>query len=396
MKPSQKRRRSPKIPKIPKQKKKKVNIDQIQVPLTNKFSILSEEKNSGEASRTLKQKISPIVVTDIKANIQKIIADLNINVGTKIVSIGKKIFAKSADDKKLISDAFTEAKINYFSHPDIDKKVFKAVLSGLPEISPNVIIDNLNETYNLTTTKVIMFNTKSHSKLYLCHFDKKEVNMKTLNTIKVVYHHIVKWQPFKPKQNTPTQCYRCCMYGHGASNCKRYAICMLCSGEHLTKTCTVIKADDENPAYKCFNCASNNVPHNHKASDTNCPFRAKYEAARTGARNKTTTPSKQNTVNASTQQTHRFVRAPPPAPLGVSFAAATAQTNTQSHTAGFSSSTSSSSTNNTHTTSNASGDLWSMTEISNILMNSINELKQCRSKLDQLAVISKLLQYACV
>lgn len=47
-------------------------IDQIQVPLSNKFNILSDddEEMSDDASRTQKQKISPIVVTDIEANIQ--------------------------------------------------------------------------------------------------------------------------------------------------------------------------------------------------------------------------------------------------------------------------------------------------------------------------------------
>lgn len=300
---------------------------------------------------------------------------------------------KSADDKTKILQAFKEANINFFSHPDNINKVFKAVLTGLPEIDTSLIIDSLKETYDITITKVIMFNTKSHSKLYLCHFDKQKVNMKVLHTIKAVYHHIVQWQPFKPKQNTPTQCYRCCMYGHGASSCMRYAVCMLCSGNHITKDCNVINRDDNNPAYKCFNCLSNKLPHNHKASDIACPFRAKYVATRTNVRDKnkikSTTPSQSN-VNTNVSRNNRYVRAPQPPPLQRSFAAATAQPNTRIP-AQASSSTSSAFSSTTTNESN----VWSLAEVTQLLLNSINELKQCKSKLDQLTVIAKLLQNAC-
>lgn len=250
-----------------------------------------------------------------------------------------------------------------------------------------------------------MFNTPSHNKLYLCHLNKNDVNMKTLKTIKVVYHHIIEWQPYKPQKNSPTQCYRCCMYGHGARSCSRYVVCLLCSGNHLSKECTLITPNTTNPTYKCFNCASANIPDTHKANDVNCPFRAKYEAAKEKTRDKnkrTPLSSRQPTHNRNngSEQRNKYVLAPQPPPMKVSFADATAQRSTQ-HRTQPSAQTSShhafaqTSSQHSFTPSNTEDNLWSLAEVSQLLRQSINELKQCKTKFDQLTVIANLLQYAC-
>lgn len=284
------------------------------------------------------------------------------------------------------------------SHPDETNNTFKVVLSGLPEIDTNEIISDMQNTYNIEVTKVVMFNTKSSNKLYQCHIIKKDnTNLKSLNTIKVVYHHIIKWQAFKPKQKSPTQCYRCCMYGHGAHSCNRYAICILCSGSHLTKNCTVILPNTENPIYKCFNCLSANLPHNHKANHPDCPFRAKYVVTKEKAqnKNKTKSPSGRNTFSRESIE-HRYVLAPQPPPLQGTFAETTSnKQNSQNHTAERQSSSSSLNPIHTFTPSNSTSELWTIIEVAQLLTQSINELKKCSSKLDQLNVIAKLLSNAC-
>lgn len=122
-------------------------------------------------------------------------------------------------------------KIDFFSHPDNEQKIFKAILTGLPEIKTEELLN-------------------------------------------------------------PTQCYRCMLYGHGISQCMRYEVCSLCSGKHLTNTCTVIIKTTANAVYKCFNCVSANLPEqNHKATDPNCPYRAKYEQTVKNARDKNKQPN---------------------------------------------------------------------------------------------------------
>ena len=75
----------------PSKKKKKdqtINLDKIEVPLTNRFNVLdSGEVNDANAQQSVatsnKQEIAPIVVTDMKANIQKIIDDMGIDCDIK-------------------------------------------------------------------------------------------------------------------------------------------------------------------------------------------------------------------------------------------------------------------------------------------------------------------------
>lgn len=292
--------------------------------------------------------------------------------------------------------------IDHFSHPDDSQKVFKAVLTGLPEIPTEDIISSLKSSHNITATKVIMFNTKSTSKLYLCHFQKSEVNMKLLNAITTCYHHIIKWQPYKPSRKGPTQCYRCMLYGHGISQCMRFAVCSLCSGNHLTNTCTKITKTTTNPVYKCYNCASAKLPtHNHKATDPNCPYRAKYEAAITNARDRNKNSHTTNNIQTHTSQTntnndHRYVRAPQPPPMTTSYAntARSSHTNTRSQVPPRTHPNNRADTQQTSTDNN--GNLWSLAEVTDLLLNSINELKACKTKLDQLKVIANLLQNACI
>ena len=382
----------------PKKKKislKKKDFSQIQVPLSNQFDLLSDdEDNTKKEKKEKKERITAVVVTDMHKDINKIIADLKVNCDIKITSVGKKLFSKTADDKNKIINALKTEKINYFSHPSGENKTFKLILCGLPEIDTKLISESLSSTYNLTPTKIMLFNTKSTSKMYLCHFTQTDkVNEKSVSTIKSVYQHIVTWKKFKPTNKGPTQCYRCSMYGHGIGGCFRYAVCMLCAGNHLTKECEVIKKDTPNPAYKCFNCASAKLQHNHKANDLNCPFRAKYIVTIDKARNKNKakTESKRDIERIHTNvhsSAGTFVRAPMPTPLTRTFAETIASSNTQSNRRNTPRAE-----NNTQTQSN--DDLWSFAEVTHLLLTSINELKKCKTKIEQLAVIAHLLEHAC-
>lgn len=373
-----------------------------------------DDDSASIALNAQKTKIAPIVVTNFEVDIQSIVAALELTeqCEIKLVSVGRKIYTKSMEDKKKVLDSLKKEQIDCFSHPDDEQKIFKAVLSGLPEIPTTEIITSLKTSHNITAIKVIMFNTKSSSKLYLCHFQKNEVNMKLLNEIKTCYHHIIKWQPYKPSRKGPTQCYRCMLYGHGISQCMRFAVCSLCSGNHLTNACTKITKDTTNPVFKCYNCAAADlIAHNHKATDPNCPYRAKYEEAMKGARGKTkrtntstaTTAddtnnngNNSNNINGDTNSNnHRYVRAPKK-PTNTSYADA-ARTQTNNRQQNTSPREQQNNQSDTRQSSNAhSDDVWSISEVADLLLNSINELKACRSKLDQLKVIANLLQNACI
>lgn len=399
-------------------------LNKCQIPLSNKFEALSEDDNDDmegmNKDKNNKGKISPIVVTTPNIDIQNIANTLKVKCDIKIMSIGRKVFVESLEDKMQLKSAFESKKIDFFTYPDEANKIFKIILSGLPAIDISLITNELKAKHELTPTKVVMFNTKATSKLYLCEFNKSDVNNKKLNSIHAIHSHIIKWQPYKPKRKGPTLCQRCLMYGHGISSCNRFTVCGLCAGSHLTNTCTVINEKTKNPVYKCFNCASNDLPHNHKASDECCLFRAKYIATMSSVRDKSKRGAKTNTKNNNSHGTEHLVDAPAPPPLTSSFAhTVTARSNTQSKLI-----TNTTSTRNTHSKLSASANvfapsssyssstfvpnteqyaqsntnasnLWTFAQVTQLLLSSINELKQCRTKMDQITVIANLLQHAC-
>lgn len=98
------------------------------------------------------------MVTNFDKDIQSIIAKLELSSAcdTKLVSVGRKIFAKTIEDKQKVIGALKNEKIDYFSHPHNEQKIFKAVLTGLPAIDPNDIINSLQTKHRISTSKVIM------------------------------------------------------------------------------------------------------------------------------------------------------------------------------------------------------------------------------------------------
>lgn len=385
-------------------------LNKCQVPLSNRFEALNNDDDNvvdmEKKEKEKKDKISPIVVTTQNIDIQKIANDVKVECNIQIMSIGRKVFVQSINDKNRLKEAFTSQKIDFFTYADDANKSFKIILSGLPAIEIDLIVTELTTKHEITPTKVVMFNSTSAKKLYLCEFNKSEVNNKKLNIVHGICNHIIKWIPYKPKRKGPTQCQRCLMYGHGISSCNRFTVCAHCAGSHLTNTCTVNNEQTNKPVYKCFNCASNDLPHNHTANDESCPFRAKYIATMTSVRDKSKRGTKKNVhINNNTQATRRLVDAPAPPPLTSSFAHTTAsRSNIQSNTQTFIPKASTSTTfnsftpnHNTNAQTNKTNEpsLWSFSEVTQLLLSSINELKQCKSKMDQLAVIANLLQYAC-
>ena len=57
------------------------------------------------------------------------------------------------------------------------------------------------------------------------------------------------------KTPRPVQCFRCQKFNHVAVNCHVELKCMKCSGDHMSKFCTLIREEPN----KCPNCGGNHV-----------------------------------------------------------------------------------------------------------------------------------------
>lgn len=259
-------------------------------------------------------------------------------------------------------------------------KPFKAVIYGLPKTELDVLKATI-ASLKLDVTDVFKMKTANvdpNNCIYLVHLKRGNYNLASLRNIKSIGNVIVRWAAYVPKFKGPTQCRKCTMYGHGAENCNRRSVCAYCAkGIHESKDCPMnpsTRNGNQNPigtTFKCYTCDALKLSANHSAFDVNCPARNTYLVTR----NKISAPE-MRADNVPRNQT-----APPRASFPRS--ATTVQARTYAE--------------QLKQPQQVVGNdevLFSMPELLNIFQNAVTQLRQCRSKLDQISVIATLLQHA--
>lgn len=354
------------------------------IPLSNRFSVLGKQKDAVQVTKS-QTKPSPITVTDT-ADVCAAINELNVQYRLKRISIGTKIFVDSEEDFKKLCNKFKELRLEFFTHPFGNKKIVKLVLCGLPEVQTSAITDYLKSNNNVNTIKVDMLKSESSNKKYIVQFDPSENSKSDIKNIKVLLNHVIYWIPYKRRSNGPTQCLNCGMYGHGISSCNRKSKCLLCGENHVTKDCHFDDKNNDHRVFKCNNCRLNNLPFNHRANDVGCPTRVKYmEIKATNNKKSSQKPIQQYRHVESTFPQLHAQSAPAVPQLEQTYANVAKrspkvqQTRLQSPTQ--------------H--GNATEDLFTFAEISDIMLNCVNELVQCKTKLDQIKVIANLFSNVC-
>lgn len=297
------------------------------------------------------------------------------------MSIGTKVFLDNDNDFTLISNHLKENSIEHFSYAPKDKKLCKVVLSGLPVVSIDTIREEL-KSLNIQPELIIQMKTKNpspHRALYLIHFNSKDITFADLQNIKSISHTIVKWSLFRTKSNGTTQCRNCTMYGHGTRNCHRKPKCSLCAGsDHNQSDCPLSKLPpDAAPIYKCTYCVSKGLQNvNHRASDPNCPAKTAYLNAR---KNSAARQGNNNAKQATNQQRKamEMIPASAPPPLTQTFRdVVTSHANTPESAS-----------------NDVNEDLFTTTQLLQIFTNAIHDIKKCRTKLEQIQVITNLLSH---
>lgn len=352
------------------------------IPTNNRFSALSNNNKDANVVASKPHAPPPITITDnLTSQFSTVLKELKVQYRLKIISVGTKVFVNDENDYDSVCKKLNELKIQYFSHPSGANKFFKLMLYGLPEFPVNDISEFLKNQNNVKVQKIVMLNSTNTFRRYILCFDPKENSKTDIRNIKTVLNHIVKWLPAKPSNRGPTQCLCCGMFGHGISSCHRSPNCFLCGDKHETKNCAFKSDDTDQRIFKCYNCKSQNLPHNHRANDPQCPTRSKYieikaNVNKKGIRNNTGT---QYSISASAFPPLP-ARAPPP--LAHSFADAAKQQQRRS-----------SYTQRDRNERNEN-ELFTFAEVSEIMLNCVNDLAKCNSKLDQLRVIANMLNYA--
>lgn len=346
----------------------------------------NDENGHHPNTNSKKNKVSkppPIKVTDDRlktTDIKKFLNDLQISsFQAKSISIGIKIDLDTKEDYEKCIANLTAEKIAFFTHRDKDQKTFKVVLSGLPRIETEVIVDEM-KLYNITPSSVTELTKNPHPNhcLYLVQFSNKDVSLSQLRKVRAIDHIIVKWNPFKPHNKGPTQCTKCAMFGHGAKNCHRSEACLLCaSSTHIAANCNFNENTKEAFVFKCYNCISKKLPNiNHRANDPKCPCRSNYLEIRNNINHKNTI--RNDRAKSFNINQERFPDLNKTSSPNISTA-------TQRNGPTYAEQTKQLRGNN---------DLYSMDDLFEIFQTAVEDLSACTSKGQQLKVLFKLLSNA--
>lgn len=347
----------------------------------NMFNILQtfddddtySESEEGEV-REYKIVVPPIVVDPVHT-FQTVYQLIGTSHEFKRMSVGTKIVSPSLALYELAKNKLVEKKFTFFTHEYKDTKLFKLVLYGLPRIPVDEIKEELKNSYNVNVVNIKEITTSRSSAddaLYALDFDRSQNTKSQVLKIRRLCSIVVHWRKPHKGNKGPTQCNKCAMYGHGARNCYRKSICIACGGEHDLANCQVNKTTQGSPAvYKCFNCIKRNLKNNgHRADDPRCPCRKEYMLIREKMLNKSRAFSRQPNPMPQENDSSFIQHEPLNNNPSTSYANVTQPPHAQHN------------------------ELFSIDELFQIFTKSVSDLRNCRTKIEQLNVIMSMLKYA--
>lgn len=302
------------------QHKNITGLEQIVIPISNKYSLLAgkkdDEKQSQNASddkrESKKQRIPPIIIQEAqRCDVVKQLKFLKIkSYRLKMTSTGINVFLESVDEFKKFRRLLSECKTPFFTHDLPEDKITRVVLKGLDYMDPQDVAKEL-EVYEVKPIDIKAQIPKqrrytNHAN-FIVSYRKGDIKLKKVYAIKSLFHTIVRWEPYRSSFSGPTQCRRCLMPGHGTRHCSLPPHCNYCSGPHLSEECVdighaITKArskrteaermeDDQHDAKvdklkeialsdfpaKCFNCIQAGFDQvGHIAFSPKCPSKQRF------------------------------------------------------------------------------------------------------------------------
>lgn len=389
-----------------------------------KQSDLSRHTRPLEQSKTnvTKPKVPSITITAPPS--QQLYAIVN-NVSNNHKFLGRPsellVFPVTVECHKRITEELRNHKMPFYTHPLKRKANFKYVLYGIPHMPIDTIRTELEHvniapiavSYLLSKTE--RDNNVSPSSLanadsdflrsYVLEFTPGEVTREQIQKISYINRHVCKWREFKTGGNGPTLCHRCCMFGHGQLNCGRDPVCALCAEAHLTSDCRLFNSQNPKAKYRCINCIINKVNHNHRASAPDCPSREIFKTSR--ARTNTARNNQRPTTNATASRSGFHPRSRSKSRhtqsqqnLSTRAVPRSSRPAAQPHVASINSVSYADATagrrSGVQSRQNSQQPLFSLEECTTLLFDAVNDLLNCRSKLEQLKVMTNLLNKCLV
>lgn len=312
--------------------------------------------------KTSKVKVPPITI--VKSNMEKIHEMCKhlkiIHYAIRKISIGHKLFCDIQYDFDQAVKFLKDNNVEYFTYTAKNNRPYKVILSGLDKTDHVQLKSTLIKSGLQCIDVKPIFKKQENREiiLYVIYLKKGTVTLKELrekhNNINFIR---VKWSYQTKRPDKVTQCYNCQMFGHGSDNCNVKTFCAKCSGPHKTPDCKTEEV-------KCVNCQGD-----HKSTDNSCPSRNSYVELRKRFSNgyRLSRNTQQIASQAKPNNTHQNTIQNQPISSNMSWANIV------------------SSNGNT-----ASNDLFSVDQLKEMTFELIKNLRNCKTKIDQLDVITSL------
>lgn len=344
----------------------------------NRFSALADPNDTEMDPVTniaeVKVVKPPPIVVDEKISLKTVQDLLGNDCVYKRTSIGTKVFPRNTECYEKCKKTLLEKKIEFHSFNPKENRPYTVFLYGLPRLSTEDIKNDI-QSYNLSPSSVTEINTKFSSvdnAVYKVQFARKNFNPKSLGNVTAICKVIVSWKKYKPRKNdNPTQCWKCLMYGHGGEHCNRLSVCMICANQHHTKDCPLMNQEKTPAAFSCFNCKKHRKERtDHPANDVNCPMRSLYLETRAKV-----TRQNNRRHNNNQQNTQSFINTDLPTNKQNNINAARNTVSYADYARGR-------------------NDLFNIDELFNIFTTAVGDLQQCTTKIQQIQVVMSMVKYA--
>lgn len=249
------------------------------VPISNKFTVLSETETEEQNTETLLEsripKPEPIFVTGVvnilefKKVMNNIIVSNKYTLTTMRSGHLVKLLPTDIESYKTIREQLLKQNISHYTYQLKHERAYRVVLRGMHHTEDVTLIkDELrllgHEVRNISN--VLHRDTKHPLPLFFIDLEPAP-NNKTIFDVKHLNNTIVTFEtPYKKREIV--QCKRCQRFGHTKNHCNRPFRCVKCGNEHPTSNCSKIP---DTPAV-CVNCNEN-----HPASYRGCKTYQDYK-----------------------------------------------------------------------------------------------------------------------
>lgn len=248
------------------------NIDNLSIVSGGRYSVLSEvpdDNDNDKIVNSIKQIIKkpekpPAIIIHGKMknhkdlyNLLRKTADDKFTI--KYTKNNTNVMVNDSSSWNAIKQALTKRNISHHSYTPKSDKTHAFVITGLDQ-QPEVD-DIKSELIQAGIAVKNVFEMKNtHRPKYLITTDK----ITTLKSISQIKYLCFTKISFSRHYNNKliTQCHRCQLWGHVASNCAATPKCLKCAKDHLTYNCTKTREEEAT----CANCSGK-----HTANSTTCP-----------------------------------------------------------------------------------------------------------------------------